>query len=206
MQDQLSIIKSWLGSGSLNLFGRPFAGKDTQGKILVESLGGVLLGGGDILRSYPNQSRIEAYMQAGDLIPSDFYFEIVVPFLAQAEFAGKPLILSAVGRLQGEETIILQATHDSGHPIKAVIVLELSEDEVWKRFDIAQQQHDRGTRADDSREALTNRLEKYRTKTVPVIEFYRQQGLLIEIDGTLSRSAVTQEIYDQLLARANHQS
>ncbi|HMT56062.1 MAG TPA: hypothetical protein PKD20_04265, partial [Candidatus Saccharibacteria bacterium] len=47
---------------------------------------------------------------------------------------------------------------------------------------------------DDNRNVLQNRLNRFREKVLPVIEFYRNSGLLIEIDGSLEKSFVTGQI------------
>jgi adenylate kinase len=198
MEDQIKIIKKWLGSGSVNLFGSPFAGKDTQGLIIAELLDAHLVAGGDILRSYPDQEKIKELMSTGNLFPTDLYMEIVLPFLSQTEFNGKPLLLSAVGRLHGEEQIISNATAESGHPIKAVINMELSESEVWRRFEESKKNNDRGNRADDQEDALKNRLLKFKAQTLPVIEFYRNKSLVIDINGNLSKEEVTSSIIKEL--------
>jgi adenylate kinase len=202
MDTQTQTIADWLGAGSINLFGRPFAGKDTQGKKLADLFGGVLIGGGDILRSHHDSDEIEKIMATGGIIPSDVYESIIIPYFAKPEFAGKPLILSAVGRSHGEEPIIMKAAEASGHNMKAVIYMHLSEEEVWRRFETALQEQDRGHRADDHRSVLKTRLNKFQDKTVPVIDFYREKGLLIEIDGTLSRDDVMTEILSGLAATA----
>jgi len=202
MDEHTKIVSSWLGTGSINIFGRPFAGKDTQGRLLADVLHGALISGGDILRSHHDPAIIEQIMASGGIIPSDFYLDMVVPYLSRETFRNKPLILSAVGRAHGEEPLIMQAAADSGHPLKAVIVLKLSEEEVWRRFETSQAHHDRGERSDDKRDVLKNRLKKYQDRTVPVLDFYREKDMLIEVDGTLSREAVTEEILAALAARA----
>lgn len=194
MDEHARAVATWLGTGALNIFGEPFAGKDTQGRMIAEQLHGILVAGGDILRSYHDQGELERIMATGDLIPSDLYLTIMLGYLAKPELAGKPLILSAVGRHSGEETHVVKACAESGHPIMAVVHLKLSEEEVWKRFDAAKALHDRGEREDDTREALANRLEKFRTQTMPVIDYYRARGLLVEVDGSLSRDEVTAEV------------
>jgi len=196
-------IKNWLGAGSLNLFGRPFAGKDTQGKKLTELFNGTLLGGGDILRGADMPPHIKEAMRTGELIATKDYISIVLPKLMDESFAGRPLILSSVGRWYGEEAGVLQATESSGHPVKAVIYLNLSEDAVQERWRQFAGTHHRGERHDDTQEVLEIRLKEYREKTLPVIEFYRQNGLLIEIDGTQDPEAVQQAVLEALLSRAS---
>lgn len=202
MDNQKQKISDWLGAGSINIFGLPFAGKDTQAKNLAELLGGVIISGGDILRSYHDQGKIDQLMSSGELIPSDIFMDIVLPYFSRPEFHSKPLILSSVGRLEGEEPTILEAAKNSGHPIKAVILLHLSETVVWHHFDNAKNIHDRGERLDDNRETLKTRLHEFQTKTIPVIEYYRGKGLLIEVDDSLSREQVAEEIVTSLYSRA----
>ena len=47
MVDKIEIIKQWLGSGAINIFGIQFAGKDTLGIPLAEKLGAVFISSGD---------------------------------------------------------------------------------------------------------------------------------------------------------------
>lgn len=202
MASNVETIKQWLGAGSINLFGRPFAGKDTQGEKLADLFGAPLIGGGDILRSHHEPKAIEDILAAGGLIPTDFYLSILLPFLSQDKFKGKPLMLSSVGRSKGEESVILHATEKSGHALKAVVVLELSEAEVWRRFEAAKALHDRDGRSDDKRSVLETRLAKYRDRTLPVLQFYKHHGLLVEVDGSRSREEVTAEILAALEQRA----
>ena len=198
MNDTLQTVRKWLGTGSVNLFGRPFSGKDTQGRLLAKAVQGVLIGGGDILRSHHDPAKVTEVMAHGGLIPSDFYFQLVLPYLSQARFKHKPLILDAVGRASGEEPTVLKATLGSGHALKAVIVLKISEAEVWRRFEAAAANGDRGRRSDDSREVLRSRLQKFHDNTLPVLEFYRQRGFLVEVDGAQSREAVEAEMLHRL--------
>lgn len=203
MDEKVNKIAGWLDAGSINIFGRPFSGKDTQGRQLAGLLGGELIGGGDILRSHHDPQRIEQIMASGGIIPSDFYLQMIMPYLSRPQLRGKPLILSSVGRSHGEEPTIMKATTDSGHPMKAVILLRLTEAEAWRRFEAAGAKHDRGHRTDDHREVLKTRLKKFDDKTMPVIDFYRYNGLLIEVDGALAPDEVTGEIINSLAGRAS---
>lgn len=202
MQEQLKAIRTWLGQGSINIFGMPFAGKDTQGQALADLLDAELLGGGKILRNSVIPPHVQEIMEAGGLIPTEDYLQIVLPFLSHEQFHGIPLILSSVGRWDGEQHGIMQATNASDHPTKAVILLTVSEDTARERHALAVEQGDRGSRADDAEEVFTTRLHEYHAKTVPVIEYYRDHGLLIEVDGTPSPVVVTEEILEQLTTRA----
>ncbi len=203
MNEETQKIAKWLGAGSINVFGLPFAGKDTQGRKIADMFGGELVAGGDILRHYHDQTKLKELLSTGDLIPTDIYLEILLPYLSRADFENKPLILSSVGRMEGEEPVIMKATTDSSHPMRAVILLQLSEDDVWQRFEEAKILDDRGERNDDDKVVLETRLKEFREKTEPVLDYYRNEGLLIEIDGTLPREEVTEEILKALAERAS---
>lgn len=206
MTDQIEVIRQWLGSGSINFFGLPFAGKDSQANRLQKRFGGSVLGGGDILRNSVIPSEIEAIMHTGELIPTQDYINIVLPYLSKSEFTGQPLFLSSVGRWKGEEQGVIEVLNDSHHPLKAVIYLPLDEAIVFKRLHLKENATTRGARADDDEEKLKKRVEEFRNKTLPVIEFYRNQGLLIEVDATLSKDEVEQRILTALAEKASHAS
>lgn len=174
---------SWLGSGSINIFGVPFAGKDTLAHNLSKILDAPVISGGDILRSHSDQATIKKLMQTGELFPTEYYMGIILPYISQPAFDGKPLVLSSVGRWSGEEPTIMSACEEAKHPIKAVIHLRVDKEQVWQRFEASQQQQDRSHRHDDAAHILEVRLNEYETKTLPVLEFYKKAGLLIELNG-----------------------
>jgi len=197
MKDQttkIKNIKKWLGSGSINIFGLPFSGKDTHGNELAVMLDGPLIGGGDILRSELVPQHVTEAINNGNLAPTDDYKEIVLPYLAQEKYSSKPLVLSSVGRWIGEERSVLEATESAGHPIKCVVYLHITNDEVWKRWkNNTRQRHD-----DNAEHILEKRFSEFEKKTIPVITEYRKLGLILEIDGAPAKSVVTAEIIDQL--------
>ena len=199
----IKIISEWLGSGSINVFGMPFAGKDTQGKHLASDLGAIRLGGGEILRNSVIPPHVKTTIDAGGLAPTKEYIEIVLPYLTKKEFTGKPLVLSSVGRWQGEEQGVMQVAQKSGHPIMAVIHLDIDEATVRERWRSAIHLGDRDVRADDAEHLLDIRLEEYYKKTLPVLEAYKKLGLLDIISGMGTQQETYQQILDKLLARAS---
>jgi adenylate kinase len=198
----LSTIKAWLGNGSINIFGLPFAGKDTHGATLSQLFDAPLLGGGDILRNSTIPPELKKDIAAGILFPTEEYLRIVTPYLSKPEFENHPLILSSVGRWIGEEEGVLQATEASGHPTKAVIYLHLGEDVLHKRWEKSQAKGDRGERADDAQHVLATRIDEFNKKTLPVIEIYRQKGLLIEVNSDSEKHEVMESILARLFLKA----
>lgn len=204
LDSNLAVIKKWLGSGSINIFGVPFAGKDTQSKRLAELLGAEMVGSGDLLRNHQNQEKIKELMSSGELFPTDFYLNIILPFLSKAEFHGKPLVLSSVGRWSGEEKVVLKAAETAGHPIKAVVLIELDDELVHKRFEMSQHLGDRGQRHDDAMHLIEVRLSEFKQKTLPVIAAYKDAGLLVEVEGNQPLDKVTEEIITALAVKTKN--
>ncbi len=198
----MQYLKDWLGTGSINLFGKPFAGKDTCAHSLAKLLGASVIGGGDLMRNNKEHAALQSQVEDGSLAPTKEFLNIVLPHFEQDMFQGKPLILSSVGRWHGEETGVMAAAQKSGHPLKAVIYIDVSKDEVQRRWEVSRQLEDRGERKDDAEHVLERRLQEFEDKTLPVLDFYRQKGLLIEVDGIKSREDVLHDIYTKLTAFA----
>ncbi len=200
-QPQIEQIKNWLGTGSINIFGMPFAGKDTQAKRLAKTLDADLIQSGEIIRQAALSSEGGSARDSGELAPQDEYLATILPYLKSDDYKDRRLILSSLGRWDGEQQVIMQACADSGHPLKAVVLLKITPQEAEKRWQAHQTIGDRGQRADDSSAAFQKRFDVYKTKTLPVIEYYRDHGLLIEIDGLPDVDTVTEMIQSALLER-----
>lgn len=201
--EKINKIKSWIGSGSINIFGRPFSGKDNQGARLAQLLDGNLIGGGEILRNSIIPESIKECLRAGKLIPSDDYVNIVLPYLNQSSLVDKPLILSSVGRWHGEEDGVIKALNVSKHSLKTSIYLDISNDDSRMRWQKREIFSDRQGRDDDSEEVLDTRFNEFNNKTAPVIDYYRSLNKLIEINGRPDRDTVTNEIIDALYKLAS---
>lgn len=198
MEDKIATIKRWLGTGSINIFGFPMSGKDTQGVKLAEAVGGKLLSSGIIIRA--KEAEIHKNLTgSGDLIPTDIFYEWVLPYFEREDLKKYPLILSSIGRWFGEEDTVLETAEKTGHPIKAAVLLNISEADVISRLEKLQILNDRGLRQDDKdMDVFKNRLEEFRVKTMPVLEHYKKLGLLINVNGDQSREEVFEEMVDKL--------
>lgn len=203
MENKLSAIKEWLDTGSINIFGLPMSGKDTQGIKLAESLGAKFLSSGMIIRAMEKQTA-NNYSASGSLIPTNVFYEWVLPYFERRDLFKYPLVLSSIGRWQGEEDQVMSIARGAGHEIKAVILLNVSEEDVKTRFEAAKKLNDRGERQDDQDLAVfQTRLAEFREKTLPVIQHYKVLGLLIEVNGNQSREDVFNEIVEKLYQKAS---
>lgn len=203
MDDKISIIKKWLGTGSINIFGLPMSGKDTQGLKLAEALGAKFLSSGLIIRAKEKELN-QGYSEHGALIPTNVFYEWVLPYFERRDLFDYPLILSSIGRWFGEETAVMTAAAGAGHDIKAVILLDVTETDVEKRFEAAKTLNDRGDRKDDSDiETFRTRLKEFREKTIPVLNHYDELDLLIKVNGNQSREAVFTDLVEKLYELAS---
>jgi adenylate kinase len=203
MEDKIATIKQWLGTGSINIFGLPMSGKDTQGVRLAETLGAKFLSSGLIIRAKEEETR-QSYTEHGALIPTNIFYEWVLPYFEREDLRPYPLILSSIGRWSGEETQVMSVAAGSGHEIKAVILLNISEADVESRFEAAKLIGDRGERKDDKDiETFRVRMEEFRTKTLPVLQHYKGMDLLINVNGDQRRELVFNEIVEKLYEKAS---
>lgn len=203
MDDKIEAIKSWLGTGSINIFGLPMSGKDTQGIKLAEALGAKFLSSGMIIRAMEEQTK-NHYTKNGALIPTNVFYEWVLPYFERPDLFNYPLILSSIGRWHGEEDQVMSVAAGAGHEIKAAIILNISEADVENRFNEAKILNDRGERDDDKDlQIFHTRLKEFREKTLPVLQHYHSLGLLIEVNGDQTREAVFNELVEKLYAKAS---
>ncbi|MCL1839736.1 nucleoside monophosphate kinase [Candidatus Saccharibacteria bacterium] len=200
MEDNIAIIKNWLGSGSINIFGLPLSGKDTVGIKLAEALGGKYLSSGVILRAAePTNQAVRDNLAIGLWAPTDQFYDLVLPYFDREDLNGLPLTLGAIGRWSGEEQTIINYAKSAGHEIKAAILLNISEADIHARWEQLHILQDRGTRTDDKDvKALNNRVNEFKTKTMPVIQTYRDLGILIPVNADQSREAVYTEVVQKL--------
>ena len=197
--DKLAKIKSWLGTGSLNVFGLPMSGKDTVGERLAKDLDAKFLSSGIIIRAFEAEQN-QNMTGSGQLIPTNIFYDIILPYFSREEMKNDSLILSSVGRWAGEEDKIMEAAKNGGHEIKAVVLLDLTEADVKNRFEAAKELNDRGGRADDaSIEIFETRIREFNEKTVPVLNHYDELKLLIRVPADGSRDEVYSSVIDKLV-------
>ena len=201
--DKLAKIKAWLGTGSLNVFGLPMSGKDTVGERLAKDLDAKFLSSGIIIRAFEAEQN-QNMTGSGQLIPTNTFYDIILPYFSREEMKDDSLILSSVGRWSGEEDKIMEAAKNGGHEIRAVVLLDLTEADVKSRFEAAKKLNDRGERADDaSIEIFETRIREFNEKTVPVLNHYDELKLLIRVPADGSRNEVYSSVVDKLVEFIN---
>ncbi len=201
------------------LLGPPGAGKGTQAEIISETLGLVHISSGDIFReNLKKQTELgilaQGYMNRGELVPDDVTIAMIRERLSRPDcakgalldgFPRTPAQANALGgmletlngkvncvpyisvaaevlieRLSGRWTCRAEGHvyHAKYNPPKVAGVCDSDGSELYQRDD-------------DKPATVENRIRVYMAQTSPLIEYYRQQGLLAEVDGTLPIEAVT---------------
>ena len=204
------------------LFGPPGAGKGTQAEILTKKLGVPAISTGGMLRDAvrrgtPVGLEAKKYMDAGELVPDEVIIGIVFERVSKQD-CEKGYILDGVPR-----TIAQAETLDKqGLRIDAVLSIEISDDEILVRLGGRRACLECGatyhikfnppvnadscdacnaaliTRSDDKPEAISTRLKAYYMETEPLKAYYRAQGKLSMVDGTLEIEEINAAICQAL--------
>ncbi|MBQ3469360.1 nucleoside monophosphate kinase [Candidatus Saccharibacteria bacterium] len=203
MEEKIAAIKTWLGTGSINIFGLPMSGKDTVGIRLAETIGARFLSSGMIIRAMEAEQN-KHYTDSGELAPTDVFSQWVLPYFEREDLKDSALILSSVGRWSGEEDQVMDAAASAGHAIKAAVILNVSEADVMARWDAVQEsgarEGDETTKREDDKrkEVFQKRIEEFNKKTIPVLQHYQQLGLLVQVQADMSRDEVFSLLIDKL--------
>ena len=172
------------------LIGIQGAGKSTQGNILSEKLNSPYLSTGHIFRDLSKEKTstgryIKETVNAGYLIPDDKALEIVSEYLHRPEYE-KGYIMDGFPR-----TIIQAKAFENG--IDKVIYLKVSDKEALWRLSGRDD-----NREDDTLKAIRKRISLFHEFTEPVLGFYREKGVLVELDGEKSIEEISKEILKKL--------
>jgi adenylate kinase len=186
----------------LLIVGPPGAGKGTQAARIAERFDIPTISTGDIFRKNiadgtPLGTQVKAIVDAGDYVPDTLTNALVTDRLNEADAAGG-FLLDGYPRTTDQVRYLTELLSSHGHALDAVIRLVADQEEIVRR--LRQRALDIG-RVDDSEEAIRHRQEVYMRETAPLIDMFREQGLLIEIDGLGAIDDVTERIFEALAAR-----
>lgn len=177
------------------LFGPPGAGKGTQAKKLQDEYSIPHLSTGDIFRAaIKNQTplgvKVKSILDSGELVPDQTVVDLVADELKKEKYKDG-YILDGFPRTVVQAEAFDAFLNENDDSLDAFISLTVPEDELVKRI------LSRGEgRADDTEEKIKTRLEVYREETKPVMEHYKKQDKVQEIDGMGS----IEQIFDRIKA------
>jgi adenylate kinase len=213
--------------GPIILLGAPGAGKGTQAKQIVERYSIPQISTGDLLRENVKLGtdlgkKAKAVMDAGILVSDDLVCDMVAERVSRPDCA-RGYILDGFPRTvaQAEWLDGFLAARGSNLPLR-VIKISVDYGRLLKRLtgrrtcpicgtiyniyttppkndELCDKDGSKLTfRKDDSEEAIGNRLRAYENETLPLTDYYRQRGLLVEINGDEAPEAVTQHLLGAL--------
>jgi adenylate kinase len=212
------------------LLGAPGAGKGTQAQLVSKTLGLAHISSGDIFReNLKGQTELgqlaKGYMDRGELVPDDVTIAMIRERLARADVSAGALLdgfprtpaqaaaldemlagfqsrVSAVPYIKVDETALVDRLtgrwtcraqghvyHEKFNPPQQAGVCDLDGSELYQRDD-------------DKAETVKNRIRVYFEQTMPLIEYYRQAGVLIEVNGAQAIEAVSRDLLEALEAKA----
>jgi len=208
------------------LLGPPASGKGTQAARLREDLGLPHVASGDLFReNLANQTELglkaKEYMDRGELVPDDVTIAMVMDRLNRPDCADGAL-LDGFPRTMAQAKALDEALNEQGYEVSDVPYIAVPDEVLVERVsgrricrtcgesyhvrfnppeELGVCDEDGGElyqRDDDKPETVRKRLKIYWEETSPLIDYYRDKGVLIEIDGDQSIDAVTEELREAL--------
>ena len=174
-------------------FGPAGAGKSVQGQILAARQGWRWLSAGQILRD-THDTEIVQTMHEGKLVPHEMITRIMGEAINKAGDIDQ-VILDGFPRELEQAQWLVDSKTDHGRDIGLVVVLEVPREELLKRLAI------RG-RADDTPEAIDQRLHIYRQEMYPILGLFSEQHIpVVHIDGVGTVGEIHDRIYAELQSR-----
>lgn len=211
---------------NLILFGAPGAGKGTQAVELAKRFNLIHISTGEIFRDaiaeHSEMGEIaNSYISKGNLVPDDITVKIVKERLAQ-EDCKNGFILDGFPRTLPQAECLDQICLELNISIDHVIDIEVNEDELIRRlsgrrvcktcgasyhidFNPSKVENvcdkcngELYTRKDDEKESVAVRLKTYKSSTMPLINYYVNKGILVEINGQQEINDVLNEIVEKI--------
>ncbi|OQY30165.1 MAG: adenylate kinase [Candidatus Cloacimonetes bacterium 4572_55] len=210
----------------LLFLGPPGCGKGTQAKHVVERTGGTYIASGDMLREeVKNQTdlgkKAKSYMKAGDLVPDDLIINMIRKKI-ERDIENASFLLDGFPRTIPQAEALGMMLDGLNQPLQKAVDFQVADDEIIDRITgrrlcatCSAVYHvkwnppksdgscsacggDTYQRPDDSVETVKNRLQVYHRQTEPLLQYYRDKGILVSINGSGDISEITARIEQSL--------
>ncbi len=204
----------------LILLGAPGAGKGTVAKLLTAIDGSVQISTGDILRAAVKEGselgkKAEGYMKAGDLVPDSLIMDIMGERLLQDDCKAG-FLLDGFPRTIPQAEALKELLAKLNIKLDGAVNLDVPREVILDRLTTRRTCVDCGAiynvkssptkvegvcdkcggkvvqRDDETEEAISNRLDVYNAKTAPLVDYYRKEGILLDVNATSSQVVVDQ--------------
>ena len=177
------------------MLGPPGSGKGTQALLIAERAGVPAISTGEMLRAAVAEGselglRVKEILDSGALVDDETMADVIAQRLAAPD-AASGFLLDGYPRTLGQAETLDGILNDRQERLDVVLLIEVPEDELVRRS-LARQ------RADDTEEVIRNRQRVYREQTAPLVDRFREQGILAAIDGNQTIDQVQEDIQSTL--------
>lgn len=208
------------------LLGAPGSGKGTQAGIISNRLGIAHIASGDLFREAASRGdeigkQAKNYMERGLLVPDEITISMILERIAAADCA-EGFILDGFPRTLDQAKALDMALRERGEAIDKVLYIRVATDELVRRLsgrsicrgcqtpyhEVSSPPKVAGIcdlcggelyqRPDDLPQAVIKRLEVYFTETAPLIDYYRKEAKLVEIEGEGEIEEIGERLIDAL--------
>jgi adenylate kinase len=181
------------------LLGPQGAGKGTQGKLIAAEYGIPHVATGDMLRAAMAAEtelgqKVKPIYDAGRLVPDELMIDLIRERLGEDD-AREGFVLDGFPRTMGQAEALDEMLREVSHELDVVFELQLPD--AIGRERMLKRAAEEG-RADDTPEAIDNRLRIYHAETAPLVEYYRSRGNLVGIHAERRIPEVFAEIQHAL--------
>jgi adenylate kinase len=184
------------------IIGRPGAGKGTQAKLLAKRLRWIRISSGDRIKEIrdgnePFSERVREMYDKGTLLPdwlADYLLESAL--LELEPHVG--IVAEGFARTENQARHFYEIVTWLGRKL-LVLYLDVSEEEARRRMMERAKTQDRPDSDEEGK--ITERFSKFKEQTEPGLEFFRELGLVIEINGEETPEAIAEEI-ESILKKA----
>lgn len=181
----------------ISIYGLPACGKTTQAEKLNKEFGLYHFGMGNKIRAEINAGtelgkKIETMHNGGILIPDELMIQIIKNCGQQAEETG--MVFDGFPRMISQAEMLEKILAEKKLTIDKFFCLKISREEAIKRLNA--RAAITGRADDTDLDAINNRFGVFQEQSAGLMDYYRQQGKLIEIDGEKS----IEEVYGEICA------
>lgn len=182
------------------IIGRPGSGKGTQAQLLAKRLGWIRLSSGDRIKEIrdgnePFSARVREMYDKGTLLPDWFADYLLESGLLELE-SHVGVVAEGFGRTESQAKHFNEIISWLGRKL-LVLNLDVSEGEARRRMLERGKTQDRPD--SDGEEKITERFTKFREQTEPGLAFFRELGLVVEINGEQAPEKVAEDIEAALM-------
>ena len=181
------------------LLGPPGCGKGTQSKLLVGKDNFVQLSTGDLLRLETSNSdsdlgkKVKYLMESGELVPDGIVIDIIVNKVE--EHKNKSIVFDGFPRNLKQAEVLDSSLENVSVKLDHVILFQIDfkilEERINNRISETKGSEQR---KDDNSETLLNRIEVFKSSTLPIVKYYEEKGIISKIDGMQKVNEVYAEI------------